>query len=95
LTQFRRGNADNYPGARTGSEADQRVAPAVALASRGDPQNVLPREGMFARRQAQHERVITHRLQLASIRLGVVQHYLDFPARRQLPEAFPIGLGGL
>ena len=90
LTQFRGSNTDNDPGARADREADERVPAAVALASRGDPQNVLPLERPAILPEAEHDPIIAHALKLAAVGLGVVQHDPDLLARRQLFEVVPV-----
>jgi hypothetical protein len=67
LTQLWRGNADNYPGAHTDGEADQRVAPAMAPALGRNPENALPLKGLVARCQSDHDACIRQGLNLASV----------------------------
>jgi hypothetical protein len=82
LTQFRGSNTDNDPDAGADSEADERVPAAVALASRGDPQNVLPLEGLAILPEADYEPIVAHALKLAAVGLGVVQDDPDLLSRR-------------
>ena len=62
LTQFRGSNADNDPGAGADREAEERVPAAMALALRGDPENILPLDRLFTSARADHQTRITHRM---------------------------------
>jgi hypothetical protein len=50
----------------------------------------LPLEGLAILPEADYEPIVAHALKLAAVGLGVVQHYLDLLARRQLLEAVPV-----
>ena len=95
LTQFRGSNTDNDPGAGADREADERVPAAMALALRGDPENILPRDRLFTSARADHQTLITHRTHLPGVGFGVVQHHADLLSGLELLDVVPGILCGL
>ena len=64
----------------------------MALTFGGNPQDCLPRKSVLAGRQANHDGLVTHVLELPAVGFGIIENDLDLFAGRQLLEVIPIAL---